>query len=147
MKKRVKKIGQIQHIRHIEMGEHNKNVGDIDKIMTNNFISLQGVLTDLAIKMENLTSQMTKLLEIFETSAKALSEKGIETIGKIDDKKILEKLDELLEQNKTLAKSVSIIAEGQTLPTKIDESSNFRNQEQQGQIGMNQNRFKPWPRY
>ncbi|NMB66704.1 hypothetical protein GYA25_01435, partial [Candidatus Woesearchaeota archaeon] len=46
----------------IEEGINNK--------LIENFVSLQRVMTNLAVKLEDLSSQISKLLELFEISAK-----------------------------------------------------------------------------
>lgn len=81
----------------------------VSKIMIENFISLQRVLTTLSTKTENLTTQIAKLLELFEISAKALADREFE-IEK-DNKETLEKLNTLLDQNKTLARGLSLMHE------------------------------------
>jgi len=84
----------------------------VEKVLIENFISLQHVMTNLAVKFDNLSSQISKLLELFEISAKTLAEKGY-TTGE-SDKKFAEKLDSLLEQNKIIAKGISLLHEKET---------------------------------
>ncbi|MBU0959058.1 MAG: hypothetical protein KKB31_03885, partial [Nanoarchaeota archaeon] len=45
----------------------------VDSVLIENFVSLQRVLTNLTIKLDGVANQMTKLLDIFEISAKALT--------------------------------------------------------------------------
>lgn len=112
----------------------------VDKVLIENFVSLQRVMTNLAVKFDNLSSQISKLLELFEISAKTLAEKGYST----EDKKIAEKLDNLLEQNKIIAKGIVLLHEKgasgqqesivsvqniqrilpQTYPVKLQQSEN-----------------------
>ncbi|MCL5018516.1 MAG: hypothetical protein M1416_01980, partial [Candidatus Pacearchaeota archaeon] len=68
---------------------------------------LQKVMTNLAVKFDNLSDQISKLLGLFEISAKTLAEKG--ATG--EDKKMLEKLDSLLDQNKVIAKGIALLHE------------------------------------
>ena len=86
--------------------EINSNT-NIDKILIENFVSLQKVLTDLVIKLDNLSNNIEKLLELFETSAKSLAEN--KDLG--NDKETSRKIDTLLEQNKTIAKGLSLMNE------------------------------------
>ncbi len=79
----------------------------MDKVLIENFVSLQRVMTNLAVKFDNLSGQISKLLELFEISAKTLAEKGYST----EDKKVAEKLDNLLEQNKIIAKGIVLLHE------------------------------------
>ncbi len=48
---------------------------ELDKILIDNFINLQKVLTNLSVKFEDLSSNITKLLQLFEISAKSFGEK------------------------------------------------------------------------
>jgi hypothetical protein len=81
---------------------------------------LQKVLTNLSIKFEDLSNNMSKLLQLFEISAKSFAEKytGKEAEKKIKkdveeqrnaDKEYLQKLDSLLDQNKTIAKGLTLM--------------------------------------
>ena len=82
----------------------------IDKVLIENFVSLQKAITNLSIKFEDLSDQISKLLNLFEISAKALVEKevGSDRENK-ETKKIIENLDRLLEQNKILARGITLI--------------------------------------
>jgi len=91
-----------------------KNV-NIEKVLIENFISLQKVMTNLAVKFDNLGAQISKLLELFEISAKTLAEKDIKfDKGKVERKeegKMVEKLDTLLDQNKIMARGLTLLHE------------------------------------
>jgi len=83
-----------------------------EKILIENFVALQHVMTNLAVRFDNLSGEISKLLELFEIAAKTLAEKGPVPIT--DDKtniKITEKLDSLLEQNKIIAKGITLLHE------------------------------------
>jgi len=82
----------------------------VEKVLIENFVSLQHVMTNLVVKFDNLSSQISKLLELFEISAKALAERGVLGEEKTD-KKVAEKLDSLLEQNKIIAKGIALLHE------------------------------------
>lgn len=82
----------------------------IEKTLLENFVNLQKVLTNLAVKFDSLSDQISKLLQLFEISAKSFAEKQTPVIGeKKKDKEFLEKLDTLLEQNKTIAKGLTLM--------------------------------------
>ena len=83
-----------------------------NKILVENFVALQEVMTNLSLEFDNLTDQISKLLNLFEISAKAIAEKEF-TLDKGDksSKKIIEKLDNLLEQNKIIARGLTLIHE------------------------------------
>jgi hypothetical protein len=75
----------------------------VEKILIENFISLQKVMTNLAVKFDNLSSQISNLLELFELSAKSLAEK--DSLG---DKRVMDKLDTLIDQNKVFARGIAL---------------------------------------
>ena len=79
----------------------------VEQILVENFVSLQKVMTNLAVKFENLSSQISKLLELFEISAKSLAEKDFSA----GDKEMSQKLDNLLEQNKLIARGITMLHE------------------------------------
>jgi len=87
---------------------------EIDRILLDNFVNLQRVLTNLAVKLDNLSDNISKLLQLFEISAKSFVEKlpGEEIKGeKVKDEEFLNKVDMLLEQNKTIAKGLTLMEE------------------------------------
>jgi hypothetical protein len=92
---------------------HPGDSGDIkvEKVLIENFVSLQHVMTNLALKFDNLAGQISKLLELFEISAKTLAEKGPTAEDKTNTG-VMEKLDSLLEQNKVIARGIALIHEG-----------------------------------
>tara|TARA_Y100000034_G_scaffold41320_1_gene50837 strand:- start:1185 stop:1598 length:414 start_codon:yes stop_codon:yes gene_type:complete len=98
---------------------------DTEKILIENFVSLQKVMTNLSLKFDGLTNQISKLLELFEISAKSLAEKNPNLGG--HDKQIMNKVDSLLDQNKTIARGMALFGEG---AHKTDFSHQTPNKEQ-----------------
>ena len=84
----------------------------VEKILVENFVSLQKVMTNLSLRFDNLASQISKLLELFEISAKSLANKdfGLEKEDK-NSKEVIAKLDNLLGQNKIIAKGLTLMHE------------------------------------
>jgi len=81
---------------------------EIDQALIDNFINLQRVLTNLAVKFDELSNNISKLLQLFEISAKSFAEKP----GKSGiDEDFLKKLDSLLEQNKVISKGIMLMEE------------------------------------
>ncbi len=80
----------------------------VEAVLIENFVSLQHVMTNIAIKMDNLSGQISRLLELFEVSAKTLAEKGL---AGGTDMRVAAKLDSLIEQNKVLARGIALIHE------------------------------------
>ncbi|MAG79237.1 hypothetical protein CMI40_02575 [Candidatus Pacearchaeota archaeon] len=98
----VKKIGSIK--RNTANTSKNNNV---EKVLIENFISLQRVMTNLSLKFDHLTNQISKLLELFEISAKSLAEKNMNLED--DNQKINRKIDSLADQNKTIARGLTLM--------------------------------------
>jgi hypothetical protein len=92
------------------------NKKEIEQILIDNFTNLQRVLTNLSIKFDELSTNMSKLLQLFEISAKSFAEKYSdkkpeELINKSQqtDTEYLKKLDSLLDQNKTIARGIMLM--------------------------------------
>ena len=97
-----------------------KKTRDTERILVENFVSLQKVMVNLSVKFENLTQQISKLLDLFEISAKALAEKDFEVEkNNKENIEMLGKMDNVLDQNKTIAKGLSLMHE------RIDEPQNY----------------------
>ena len=95
---------------------------ELEQALIDNFTNLQKVLTNLSIRFEDLSNNMSKLLQLFEISAKSFAEKytGKEAEKQIEsktqeqkqmDKEYLHKLDSLLDQNKTIAQGIMLMEE------------------------------------
>lgn len=83
-----------------------------EKILVENFVSLQKVMTNLALKFDNLASQISKLLELFEISAKSLAHKDFSLEkGDKENKEVIAKLDNLIGQNKIIARGLTLMHE------------------------------------
>ena len=95
---------------------------NVEKMLIENFVSLQKVMTNVALNFDNLSGQISKLLGLFEISAKALSEKEYSAGGKIDPK-LTEKLDTLIENNKVIAKGIAMLYEKNMGEEKEEKTS------------------------
>ena len=85
-----------------------------DKILIENFVSLQKVMTGLSENFNELSKKITNLLDLFEASAKALTGKEIRLeTPPIDEKKILQGLENISEQNKVIARGLTLLHEPQ----------------------------------
>ena len=93
------------------MGKSNKKIPkeEIDQALLDNFINLQRVLTNLAVKFDDLSNNISKLLQLFELATKSFADNR----GKQSaiDPELLKKLDYLLEQNKTISKGIMLMEE------------------------------------
>ena len=75
-----------------------------------NLVELQKVHTNLAEKFDKLAEQITLLLALFEKAAHSFtSSPGNQVAEK--DREFLDKVDKLLEQNKTIAKALTLVEE------------------------------------
>lgn len=81
---------------------------ELKEELIQNVVDLQDVLSNLAIKIDDLTQQISKLLILFEASAKSFQESRPEPI---QDHELLKAVQMLLDQNKVIAKGISIIEE------------------------------------
>lgn len=94
------------------LSENKKEVHnqDIEHAILRNLVELQKVHTDLAEKFDNLAKQISGLLALFEVTAKNFAKNA--PLGEYEkDKEFLEKIDRLLDQNKTLAKGLTLMEE------------------------------------
>ena len=82
-------------------------VGIEDKILQN-LVALQKVHTNLAEKFENLSEQISNLLALFESAARTIAKQAPAGITE-KDKEFLEKIDKLLDQNKTIARGLTLM--------------------------------------
>lgn len=113
-KKRTKKRKAPKETSHKPTTKNPSDV-KVEKVLVENFVSLQKVMTNLSVKFDNLTTQISKLLELFEISAKTLAQKDFD-LSKIGqgEKEMANKIDSLLEQNKTIARGLTLLHEQPT---------------------------------
>ena len=106
--KKSKQRGRVTRIIH----ESTKEI-KIERALLENFIALQKVMVNLSAKFDNLSGQISKLLELFEISAKSFARKDFEDGQKAgrDEKVILEKLDNLAQQAGLIGKGLALIHE------------------------------------
>jgi uncharacterized phage infection (PIP) family protein YhgE len=117
VKKTASKKGKTTKVKY-----HSTKEIRVEKALIDNFIGLQKVMVNLSSKFDNLANQMSKLLELFEISAKALATKdfGIEKEGK-ESKKMIEKLDNISQQAGLIGKGLALIHEaGQDLSPQLE---------------------------
>jgi hypothetical protein len=150
VKKESKKVLSKENPKHITASSE-----EINKILVENFVSLQRTMTNMAEKFDKLSDNISGLLKLFEISARSFMDKQpVPDLEK--DKEFLNKLNLLIDQNKTIAKGLTLM-EGKIRERLYgsDETEeeqlkmplmppNFSNQ----QSNMNvDNRFKKLPRF
>lgn len=82
----------------------------LEEKMLENMASLQKVQVQTAEKFDKLASQISELLSLFESTARVFAQEPINQITD-KDREFLEKINQLLEQNKTIAKGLTLIEE------------------------------------
>ena len=84
--------------------------GSLEAKLIENLVELQKVHTDLAEKFDRLSKEISNLLALFEVTAKNFAKSA--PLGEYEkDKEFLEKIDKLLDQNKVLAKGLTLMEE------------------------------------
>lgn len=78
-----------------------------DKILQN-LVELQKVNVNLAEKFESLSNQISNLLALFEMSARSFAKQPHMQVTE-KDKEFLDKIDKLLDQNKTIARGLTLM--------------------------------------
>lgn len=84
------------------------NDSGIEDKLVENLVSLQKVHIDLAEKFDKLSKEISSLLALFEIAARSFSKHPATKVAETD-KEFLEKIDKLLEQNKTIAKGLALM--------------------------------------
>ncbi len=118
MAKRGKKSSTVNKTKKHQAKSNQKVSGilreeKVEKALIQNFVAIQKVMVDIGEKFEKLTKQISELLELFESAAKSLAEKEVKS-GESEkkNKEIIEKLNTLLEQNKIIARGLTLLHEG-----------------------------------
>lgn len=103
-----------------ESKEKKMNAQEREDLLIENFVGLQHAMTNMSIKFGELSNNISKLLQVFEESAK-----NFISGGKSDDQDMLKKIDSLLNQNKTIAKGL-VLMEGK-LRVRAEEPQKIYN--------------------
>ena len=156
MKKGVNKKAKKHHVSHKKTTtahHETAHTNNVEQTLVSNFVALQKVFTNIAVKFDNLSGQISKLLDLFEISAKSMAEKNLDVVEKSNDEEILKKINNLIEQNKIIAKGVSMLHEPEEIENPIAIQKEFPqvprpSQEQNFQSPANpEKRFKQLPGY
>ena len=87
-----------------------KDIEKLNTILIENFVKLQKAITNLTVKFDSLSGEISSLLQLFEISAKSFAEKLATSTPDIEkDKEFLEKLDKIINQNKVIAKGLTLM--------------------------------------
>jgi len=88
-----------------------------EEMLIENFVGLQHAMTNLSIKFSTLSDNISRLLRVYEESARNLLQGG-----KLDNNEMLKKVDSLLEQNKTIAKGLVLMEDKLREAPKVPEN-------------------------
>lgn len=94
-----------------EIVYHSTKEIKVEKALIDNFIGLQKVMVNLSSKFDNLSNQISKLLDLFEISAKALAKKEFSATGDQEAKRVIQKLDSISQQAGLIGKGLALIHE------------------------------------
>lgn len=128
--------------------EHHKPASSnqaLEERIIHNLVELQKVHTDLSEKFSKLSSQIEQLLTLFEVSARAFAKQAnIQGIEK--DKEFLDKIDKLLDQNKLIAKGLTLM-EGKMRERLYGQSDTPASSNQTPQNPRSFDAPRPLPRF
>ena len=106
-RKRVDKSMSVQHRKRDDLGKFQREE-KLEAKLIENLVELQKVHTHLVERFDKLSTQIENLLALFEMSARQLaSQPGM--VATERDKEFLDKVDKLLDQNKIIAKGLTIM--------------------------------------
>ena len=110
MHKKEAKHTQSEHHHAASANAISHTSHQLEERLIDNLVQLQRVHTDLADKFDKLSKQIADLVGLFELSARAFA-KQVNIPGAEKDREFLDKIDKLLEQNKTIAKGLTLVEE------------------------------------
>jgi len=121
---------------------------EIQQALIDNFISLQKVMTNLSVKFDELSTNISRLLQLFEISAKTFAERySTQELAPQNavDAELINKLSILLDQNKVISKGIMLIEEKMREKDNIFEQPQSQLQQQYPYPMMQQPYRAPQP--
>jgi len=118
----------------------------LQQTLIDNSIILQKVMTNLSLKIDGLTDQISKLLDLFEISAKSFAEKDFEGEASTQ-RKIIEKLDELIAQNKKMQEIKTNLPQTETQQEYPQENQNYEDNYEEDENSQYHQSYRPLPKY
>ncbi len=101
----------VQGAKSTEVVYHSTKEIKVEKALIENFIGLQKVMVNLSAKFDNLSNQISKLLDLFEISAKSLAKKEFSASGDMEAKKVMDKLENISKQAGLIGRGLALIHE------------------------------------
>ena len=112
-----------------------------EDLLIENFVGLQKAMTHLSIKFENLSDNLSKLLEVLELSAKNYLTK--EAPKDSSSPEIIKQVNYLIDQNKAIAEGLLLIDDTMR---KKQEQRETKEPAQNGSSMQEKLRSKPLPK-
>jgi len=92
------------------INKHLQHLVQLEEKMLSNMNNLQKVQVQIAEKFDNLASNLSELLGLFETTAQVFAQDPMHQVTE-KDAEFLEKVNQLLDQNKTIAQGLVTMEE------------------------------------
>lgn len=101
-----------QNLPTTNMPKKSENTGKyiLEEKILENLVALQKINADTSEKFNRLSEQISSLLTLFESAARSFAQHPANQSSE-KDKEFLDKIDRLLEQNKTIAKGLTLMEE------------------------------------
>ncbi len=117
------KKGKTSKTIKIKETTRNTSTNDTEKLLLENFIALQDALVNIGSDLKDLNKKITSMLELFENASRAYEEKP-------ESRSLSNKLNEIIEQNQTIAKSIILLSKKfkEVKEEKFDFSSKMKEQ-------------------
>ncbi|MBU0467197.1 MAG: hypothetical protein KJ718_06310 [Nanoarchaeota archaeon] len=112
-KRGTKKTSSTSKEKKTSSRTYGKTAGEreIEHAVLKNLIELQKVNINMAEKFDHLGKEISQLLSLFEVTARNFAKNAPPTAEYTKDKDFLTKIDRLLDQNKLLAKGLTMMEE------------------------------------
>ena len=88
---------------------NHKKKDELHDKLIDNMVQLQLIQTKLAERLDKLSNQISELLSLFEKAARSFADNPSSHQSAEKDKEFLEKINILLDQNKTIAKGLTLM--------------------------------------
>jgi len=118
VRKKTPKKKAIKVVRKAPEKKSTKEIG-VEKALMENFVGLQKVMVNLSSRFDELSTQISGLLNLFEVSARAMAKKEFSRSSDPDLVKVIDKLD-------NLSQHAGLIGRGLALIHEVNEESQGR---------------------
>jgi hypothetical protein len=99
------------HATHTPASTQHHSGAHLEETLIHNMVELQKVHVDMAQRFDKLSNQISQLLGLFEMTARSFGQQSHGIVATEKDREFLDKIDKLLDQNKTIAKGLTLMEE------------------------------------